>query len=407
MYRIFRLISPIILGLAVAASLFSPIVMAQEGDPAYQQKLQEIAQLQAKISELQGQAKTLNDALNVISKKKQLIQAQIDATQVQIAILERDIDSLSGKITVLESALDTLTANLLYESVLSYKQGNPDSIELLFSSKDAGDLIASIKSIESAKEHHQILLRKTTEAKLSYDSEKTDKEKKQKTVEALKATLDKQQSDLVAQEQAQKILISQTKNSEATYQKLLAQAQAELASFRAFTSSKGLGVLPEQHSPDGWYYSQRDQRWANMCIGQTCQNKNPDTIIEVGCLISSVAMVKKKYGENVTPMDIAVVNSYFSLNTASMTRPWPAPSGKSWDIRDYFDKGLVDSSISSGKPVIIKLSVHTTVVGTHFIVLKSGSNGDYVMHDPWEGYDKNFKDFYSTSQIIGMGLLKD
>jgi hypothetical protein len=31
--------------------------------------------------------------------------------------------------------------------------------------------------------------------------------------------------------------------------------------------------------------------------------------------------------------------------------------------------------------------------------MKEKKDGQYIMHDPWEGYDKKFSDFYSLSQI--------
>jgi hypothetical protein len=89
-----------------------------------------------------------------------------------------------------------------------------------------------------------------------------------------------------------------------------------------------------------------------------------------------------------------------------MRRPWPAPNGYHYEILDRRDLSLIDSALKDGFPVIVKLSVRTNVVGTHFIVLKSGNNGDYTIHDPWEGYDKKFLQLYSTGQIISMGILR-
>jgi hypothetical protein len=68
------------------------------------------------------------------------------------------------------------------------------------------------------------------------------------------------------------------------------------------------------------------------------------------------------------------------------------------------DLGSIDSQLSSGKPVIVGLK--SGPFGTHFVVLKSGSNGDYIMHDPWNGPDLKFSDYYSTGQIFQYGYLK-
>ncbi len=381
-------------------------VRAQEGNPAYEQKLKEIEELKGKIAKLQSESKTLSQALSLIASKKALTQKQIEATQFEIALITKDLESLSGKIGVLEDTLNTLVATLLSEVQSAYKQPQIEPVTILFSSKSFSELHTRYKYLELAKQQHQMLLTKTTQAKLFYDEQKATKEKKQKTVEALKTKLLAQQKELNTQEQAQKKLLADTKNSESTYQKLLSQAQAELASFRAFTHSKTGGLLPPQNSPDGWYYSQRDERWGSVNIGNSGLSKSPDSIYEVGCLVTSVAMVKKKYGEDVSPLTIAGNPNYFYLNTGSMRRPWPAPNGYHYEVIDRRDLGLIDTEIREGRPVIVKLSVKTNVVGTHFIVLKAGSNGDYTMHDPWEGYDKKFTQYYSTGQIISIGMLK-
>lgn len=386
--------------------LFPRSTFAQSEDPRYQQKLKEIEELKGKISQAQGEAKTLASAITYLTNKKNLTEKQIDATELEVALLTREISSLSGKIENLEDSLDAHIGALITDVRVGYKEPALDPFHLLFSSASLSELATRSRYLELARLHHSQTLVKATKIKMDYDVQKNDKEEKQKKVEVLQKKLTAQRLDLDAQEQAKRKLFTETKNNESNYQKLLAQAEAELASFRSFTASKGGGTLPPQNSPDGWYYSQRDERWAGYTIGNSGLTKYPDTILDVGCLVSSVAMVKKKYGDNVTPKDIAANPEYFYLNTGSMRRPWPAPSGYSYQIEDRRDLGKIDSELKEGRPVIVKLSVRTNTVGTHFIVLKSGSNGDYTIHDPWEGYDKKFTQFYSTGQIISAGYLK-
>lgn len=381
-------------------------VQAQESDPRYQEKLKEIENLKTKINQLQGEARTLASAISYLTNKKALTQKQAEATEFEIAILDRDISSLGGKIESLEENLDAHVKSLITDVQAGYKQPDIGPFQLLFSSSSFGDLTTRTRYLQLAQSHHTQILRKTSQVKIDYDTQKQEKEAAQRKMEQLQKRLQAQQKDLEAQEQAKQRLLSETKNSESTYQKLLATAQAELASFRAFTSSKGGGVLPPQNSPDGWYFSQRDSRWAGVTIGNSGLTRNPDTILDVGCLVSSVAMLKKKYGEDVTPTTIATNPGYFYLNTGSMRRPWPAPNGYRFENYDRRDLGLIDAELKEGRPVIVKLSVRTNVVGTHFIVIKSGSNGDYTIHDSWEGYDKKFSDFYSTGQIISVGVLR-
>ena len=112
-------------------------------------------------------------------------------------------------------------------------------------------------------------------------------------------------------------------------------------------------------------------------------------------------MVMKKKGVNVTPADVAASSWYYFTDTASMLIPWADGKFQSIWQRDF---NAIDAKLAAGNPVIVGVKVATNSVGTHFLVLKSGSNGDYVINDPWYGPDLKFSDYYSTSQIFQYGF---
>lgn len=376
---------------------------AQDPTEATLQELQNtISDLQQKIATVQKESQTLSSAISYLTLKQSLITKQINATQFQIQLLQRDISSLGGKITLLENTLNSLTAALLRTVTASYQNRQVDSVEAMLSSRNFSSVVSSFKYLQIAQQYRKDLLFKTTQTKFEYDQEKTLKEQKQAEVSKLKASYVKQQQELIFQQKAKQLLLSQTKNSESNYQQLLSQAITQLNSLRGFSQSKGGGLLSPQISPDGWYYSQRDERWGNMCIGNSCGTRNQGTIMEVGCLIADVAMVKKKYGEDVTPASIAAVHAYFFSNTAYMLQPWPTPNGYYY-LRSGFDRTKVDNNLREDRPVIVHLRVNNR--DGHFVVLKSGSDGNYTMHDPWEGFDKKFTDFYSLGQIDSAAYL--
>jgi hypothetical protein len=177
---------------------------------------------------------------------------------------------------------------------------------------------------------------------------------------------------------------------------MLSEAKAQVNAMKSFSTSKvsgGGGVLPPQSSPDGWYYNQRDSRWGNSSMGSSGEK-----VWEVGCLISSIAMVLKKHGDGVTPGDIAGNSSYFFSNTAYVVLPWAGGRiSSSWG----YSQSAIDSKLSSGEPVIVGLRAGS--YGMHFVVLKSGSGGNYVINDPWYGPDLQFSEHYSTGQIFQYG----
>ena len=103
-------------------------------------------------------------------------------------------------------------------------------------------------------------------------------------------------------------------------------------------------------------------------------------------------MAYKKLGSSITPSVYAADPSNFWSNTAYMVIPTP-PSGYTYRQVPY-SISTIDSELKSGRYVIAQMRM-STVVGMHFIVIISGSNGNYKIHDPWFGADLNFSDRYS------------
>lgn len=358
--------------------------------------------LQAKIDQTSQQANTLAGAISQLNGKILVATLQVNQTKNQIDQLEKDISELGTRISGLNTSLSSMTDILIQRVVTNYKRRRSDPLELLLVSNTIDSFFTKYKYLQIAQEHTSQLMAQAENQKNSFDQQKNLKQQKQDELDKKKITLQKQQADLDQQKTDQTNLLTQTKNDESRYQQLLAQAQAELSSFSNFTTSLGIGMLPPQNSPDGWYFSQRDQRWANACIGNSCGTRNSATIMDVGCLITSTAMVKKKFGEDVTPLSIAQNSSYFFANTAYMLRPWPTPSGYTY-VQSGLNDNKVDSELAAGRPVIFHLRVNG--YDGHFVVIKGGSNGNYIMHDPAEGYDLKFTQFYKFSQVDMMAFL--
>lgn len=352
--------------------------------------------LEGKLAQVQEQKTTLTNTINVIAGKISLQELNISQTMAEIAQLEKEITLLDDRIDTLNLSLDQLTEMLLERVRTKYKKQLVAPLFDLTQNKLMGNQVIAQKYVTQASQQTAVIMHKATIQKQLFDSQKQRKEEVQATLEEKRKLLEKQRRDLANQKAAQQQLLTITKNDEKTYQQLLANAQAEIAGLKNYSSSKGGGSLPPQNSPDGWYYSQRDERWSGFKIGGS-----NETVMNVGCLISSAAMIKKKFGEDVNPVSIAANTSYFFINTAYMLRPYPAPSGYHYETAAYSGSKL-DQKLAEN-PVIVKLA--TGPYGTHFIVIKEKRDNQYIIHDPWEGYDKNFTDYYSTGQIMNVSYL--
>lgn len=395
-----------ILALALLFTIAVAPVQAQDCDQQYQCEEDEddysncLEKLrscwQDKINTTRSEANTLQSAIDIINGQIRIQSLRISQTIADINQLEREINELSERIEGLSISLNRLSETLIKRVRESYKQIRLPYKNNVFAAESFNQFLSQHRYISMTSDQTLDLMKKTELQRLTFNEQKELKETKQQAVEKLRQDLQSQKNILDTQKSSKDELLKQTKSSEAIYQQKLAEAEAELNSLKAFSSSKGGSVLSQQNSPDGWFFSQRDERWANYSMGGSNM-----TIMEVGCLASSVAMVKKKFGESVNPISIASNRSYFFSNTAYMLRPWPAPSGYRYQHYAY-SQSTLDSQLNKN-PVIVKLSAGP--YGTHFIVIKEKKDGNYIMHDPWEGYDKKFNDFYSLGQIREIGAL--
>ncbi len=353
------------------------------GASDYQSCLKNLTNLcQDKVSQLQGQANTLANQISQFDAQIRLATLKINQTQSQIELL-------GGRIDQLEVSLNDLTKAFSSRAVETYKLSRfENNFFFILSATDINDATQRFHYLQKIQEEDRNLLNKLTEAQTTYKSEKTDQETLQKQLTV-------QQANLNAQKSAKNNLLVATQNSETKYQSLLFQARKELAALSQYASGK-TSTASNQTVCDDWgcYYAQGDPSWGNMMLGDSGY-----TVTQAGCLITSSAMIATHYKRNLTPADIdsdpsaGWLSMVITVNGTTITRTsiGADPTNVNTTIAN------IDSELSAGRPVIVGL------IGPHFIVLRSGSNGNYKMNDPLgkdNGYDKDFSSQYSLSSIV-------
>lgn len=349
--------------------------------------------LTSKKNELTSKARSLSSEIGVMDNQIKLTEARIEKTKQDIEVLLKDIGITEGKVSNLEKDIGSSSKALLGRIAAVYEIGRADPWQIFLTSSNISSFMTRLKYLKIVQIYDKRKVYAAEQSKVNYENQQDILEEKQKEAEELNIQLEEYTAQLDTDKQSKQRLLSDTQGSEANYQRLLAAAKAQLAGFAKFVTSQGGGILPPQPSPDGWFYNQRDERWGNNGIGTS-----GEPVWKYGCLLTSVAMVLKQRGENVTPAEIAGNSSYFF--SAYMLAPWL--QGRFTSIWNN-DTGAIDSRLSSGKPVIVGLNAGQ--YGTHFVVLKSGSGGNYIMNDPWYGPDLDFNSHYSVGQIFQYGYL--
>jgi peptidoglycan hydrolase CwlO-like protein len=357
---------------------------------------QQIAQYQQEIQQAGANKKTLQAAINALDLQKSQVQAQVALTETQISTTQLQIQQLGGEITSAQQTIDSDQGELGEYLRILQKSDNQPLLMQMLSSGNITDVWSDVNAtleVQGAVQNQMEALQ-TEESNLN-DS-KTASQQKQVTLTSQQQSLTSQQQSLVATTQSKTQLLAETNSQEATYQKLLTAAEAQLQSFSAFTENAGGSkLLGNQTVCDSWgcYYSQRDTAWGNDKL-----NGTQYTLAADGCLITSMAMVLTHYGyKDVTPVTI-------NSNPANFAAYYPAYLLYTINVDGVSatrKTATIDATLATGNPVIVGLNAYG---GTHYVVLVSGSKGNYIMRDPYvaNGNDISFAANYSMKDIFGI-----
>lgn len=350
------------------------------------------------ISEYEQKLVGIRDQKNTLSSQIEFADTQIYLTTLRIQDTERkitqtadEVESLKGRIVTLNSSLDYLSKLLLVKIVESYKRREPPLLSVFIDPDNASTMINRLKYAKVAEENDRKLAFQVQQAKLNFEQQKDLREDKQKELAQLSTALEGQKNALNSQKTQKQQLLAATQSDETVYQRLLAQARANLSGFGSFVQAAGGATLTSFGSgSNGWYYTQRDPSWGNTLLPGSSSS-----LALAGCAVTSVAMVCNSYGQGTNPLSIAgnsgnfiggdLLNSAFSCSGRSTS--WIGTS-----------KDAVRSYVNSNNPVILRL-VAPSVSGLHFVVAWKTDGDDFIIHDPYYGPDKKFSERYSWDQV--------
>jgi peptidoglycan hydrolase CwlO-like protein len=360
---------------------------------------QQIAQYQAELNKAGADKKTLQAAIAALDLQRKKVQTQIAATQKQINTTQLQIAQLGAGIMTAQQSITASQAAIAGEmQTLAEADNEPMIIQLLSSnslSQAWSDADATVE-IQNALQDKVYALQ--SQEKTLADS-KAASQQKNDALTVQQQSLASQQASLAQTTQSKTALLAETAAKESNYEKLLAQAQAELASFSTFAEKAGgSGLLANQTSCDSWgcYYNQRDAAWGADALDGTQYQLKSD-----GCLITSMAMLLTHYGyRDVTPVTI-------NSNPGNFAAYYPAYLLFTISVDGMTVTRItatIDATLATGNPVVVGLKAYG---GTHYVVLVSGSKGSYLMRDPYipNGKDISFSAHYALKNIFGIAKI--
>lgn len=185
--------------------------------------------LSAKINQLGDQKKTLSNEISQFNSQIQLTQLKITDAQATLEKLEKEIDALGARIGNIAVSVDKLEILLKKRIVATYQQSFISDLEFILTANNFSDFILRAQYLKQVQENDRKILANLQQSKATYATQKDDREIKQVQIEESKRKLEALEISLDQQKAAKQGLLTATQNDESKYQKLLAQAQAELA----------------------------------------------------------------------------------------------------------------------------------------------------------------------------------
>ncbi|MDO8451487.1 MAG: peptidoglycan DD-metalloendopeptidase family protein [bacterium] len=203
-----------------------------------------IEELKEKIAELQGEENSLSKQISLLNSQIALTTLRIGNTRSAIGKLDGEIDELAREVDRLEEQLTKRSELVLRRVPASYKRQAAPVFGILLTSLNFSDLLSRMKYLARVQEEDVAFLFQLKVAQTHFGEKKTLREDKKIEQEKLKKELEQQTKELEVQKRNKQVLLTQTRNDEAVYQSLLAQALAEkLAIERALVDSVEVGPV--------------------------------------------------------------------------------------------------------------------------------------------------------------------
>ncbi|MDB5224919.1 MAG: hypothetical protein JWO43_541 [Candidatus Adlerbacteria bacterium] len=193
----------------------------------------EIAQLQSQLTTTTSQKQTLQSAINALNLNIQKLQKSVSLTQTQINQKDKQIATVSTSIATTTSEI-SLSREEVAQSLRELDQLDNEPLGIaLLTGASLSDFFDQATTLEALRNGiHQTISNLST-LKDSLLTAKQAAEQKRQELASLKQNLSSQQQGLSATKTSQTQLLTQTKNKESEYQKIIAQKKAQEAQFES------------------------------------------------------------------------------------------------------------------------------------------------------------------------------
>ncbi len=206
----------------------------------------EIAALQSNLNATTAQKQTLQNAIKALDLQIQKLQKSVSLTSTQITQKDKEIGTLSGTIRTTEEKISDARDGVASSLRQLGQMDEEHLVTTLFGGGTLSSFFDEAVTLGSLRGELQNRIDDLDALKSNLQGSKQSAEAKRVELARLKADLDQQKKGVVVAKADQTTLLNQTKSKESEYQALIAKKKAEEEKFeqqlRDFEAGLGLSV---------------------------------------------------------------------------------------------------------------------------------------------------------------------
>ncbi|MDP9211859.1 MAG: C39 family peptidase [bacterium] len=361
--------------------------------------LAEFAEKEQRLYEKAAEVDSLEDKLAVLDETIEAKLAALAGIRAQIVEVRRELDAATDELIELLDQYGQRKESLGSVVRVDYLGGSPGAWEIL---AGQGGVSASFseRAVNGSLGDYAMALAD----ELAATSERIEQDRKTllsrtHRLEELESASARQVRELAAVRDVRADVLRQTRGEEGRFQTEYEQAREKLEQLGLFGRAGCERVGRRIWSTADGYFNQCDSRWADATLGFS-----GSTIGDYGCGVASAAMVFKRYGIDTDPIrlnaalkrvgafdrDLLYWNNVHGASGGQLKLAGTGRGAADWEF--------IDTQLADGDPVIVW--VDRPGQYNHYVVLLGKDRGRYLMHDPIEGPNKRFDDYYSTGAVV-------
>ena len=228
--------------ISVPLFITHPTTKGQDPDNTLEDLQQKRVEYENKIKDLQGKEKTLKNEISLMDNKINITMTKIAEAEVAIKLRGEELGRLSGDIGMVSGKIDLLGKTLIQQkdvfsarAAAAYKSGKSSYLEMFLGASDFSFFINRLKYLQVFEINDNKFLRQMEDTRKVFQTQKIILADKKDKVQQIKAQIEAEQKELekyravLSRQRVEKqALLTQTRNDEAVYQRLLTEALAEI-----------------------------------------------------------------------------------------------------------------------------------------------------------------------------------